>query len=211
MRISYWSSDVCSSDLFDRRTLLAGGLAASAATLAPLGQAFAQNRRRASAKDKGQVGLIGCKGMGWANLMAMSKGADVAPAALCDVDATVLTGRGSELQKASGRAPRLYDDYRRMLDDKSVDAVIVATPDHWHALQLTDAMSAGKDAYCEKPLGNSIAECRAMVAAKQRHNRVVQVGQWQRSNQHWADARSAERRVGNEGVSTCRSRGEPSH
>jgi len=172
---------------FDRRTLLVGGLAASAATVTPLGEAFAR-RRRVSANDKVQVGLIGCKGMGWANLTAMMKGADVTPVALCDVDATVLTGRGTELQKASGRTPRLYDDYRRMLDDKSVDAVIIATPDHWHALQLTDAMSAGKDAYCEKPLGNSIAECRAMVAAKQRHNRVVQVGQWQRSNQHWADA-----------------------
>jgi predicted dehydrogenase len=173
---------------FDRRALLAGGLAASAATLAPIDQAFAQRRRRVPANDKVQVGLIGCKGMGWANLTAMIKGADVEAVALCDVDARVLTERGVELQKATGRAPRLYDDYRRMLDDRSIDAVIIATPDHWHALQLTDAVSAGKDAYCEKPLGNSIAECRAMVAAKQRHNRVVQVGQWQRSNQHWADA-----------------------
>jgi len=173
---------------FDRRALLAGGLAASAATLAPLDTAFAQGRRHGSANDKIQVGLIGCKGMGWANLTAMMKVADVTPVALCDVDASVLAGRGTELQTLSGRAPRLYDDYRRMLDDKSIDAVIIATPDHWHALQLTDAMSAGKDAYCEKPLGNSISECRAMVAAKQRHNRVVQVGQWQRSNQHWADA-----------------------
>jgi predicted dehydrogenase len=173
---------------FDRRALLAGGLAASAATLAPLGSAVAQDRRRGSANDKVQVGLIGCKGMGWANLTAMMKVADVTPVALCDVDATVLTGRGTELKTASGRTPQLYDDYRRMLDDKDIDAVIIATPDHWHALQLTDAMSAGKDAYCEKPLGNSIAECRAMVAAKQRHDRVVQVGQWQRSNQHWADA-----------------------
>jgi predicted dehydrogenase len=172
----------------DRRALLAGGLAASAASLAPVGQVFAQERRRVSANDKIQVGLIGCKGMGWANLTAMMKVADVEPVALCDVDARVLTERGAELRTASGRAPRLYDDYRRMLDDKDIDAVIIATPDHWHALQLTDAMSAGKDAYCEKPLGNSIAECRAMVAAKQRHNRVVQVGQWQRSNQHWADA-----------------------
>jgi predicted dehydrogenase len=114
--------------------------------------------------------------------------ADVEPIALCDVDAKVLTERGTELQTSSGRTPRLYDDYRRMLDDKDIDAVIIATPDHWHALMLIDAMSAGKDAYCEKPLGNSIAECRAMVAAKQRHNRVVQVGQWQRSNQHWNDA-----------------------
>ena len=66
--------------------------------------------------------------------------------------------------------------------------MIIATPEHWHALQLTDAMSAGKHVYCEKPLGNSIAECRAMVASKQRHGGVVQVGQWQRSNKHWADA-----------------------
>lgn len=173
---------------FDRRALLAGGLAASAATLAPAGHALAQGRRPVSASDKVQVGLIGCKGMGWANLAAMSKAAGVVPVALCDVDAKVLTERGTELHKAIGRAPRLYDDYRRVLDDRDVDAVIIATPDHWHALQLIDAMSAGKDAYCEKPLGNSIAECRAMVAAKQRHGRVVQVGQWQRSNQHWADA-----------------------
>lgn len=173
---------------FDRRALLVGGLAASAATVVPLSQAFAQRRGRVSANDKVQVGLIGCKGMGWSDLSAMCKRADVAPVALCDVDATVLAARGAELKKVSGRTPKLYDDYRRMLDDKSIDAVIIATPDHWHALQLVDAMSAGKDAYCEKPLGNSIAECRAMVAAKQRHNRVVQVGQWQRSNQHWADA-----------------------
>lgn len=172
---------------FDRRTLLVGGLAA-AGTAMPLSQAFAQRRGRVSANDKVQVGLIGCKGMGWSNLTAMCKGADVTPVALCDVDYKVLNERGAELQKASGRTPRLYDDYRRMLDDKSIDAVIIATPDHWHALQLVDAMSAGKAAYCEKPLGNSIAECRAMVAAKQRHNGVVQVGQWQRSNKHWADA-----------------------
>ncbi|MFL6735088.1 MAG: Gfo/Idh/MocA family protein [Sphingomicrobium sp.] len=172
---------------FNRRTIIAGGLAATAANLAPLSEVFAK-RRRVSANDKIQVGLIGCKGMGWADLTAMAKVADVEPVALCDVDANVLDERSVELQAASGKAPRQYDDYRRMLDDKAIDAVIIATPDHWHALALTDAMSAGKDAYCEKPLGNSIAECRAMVAAKQRHKRVVQVGQWQRSNQHWADA-----------------------
>ncbi|QIK79587.1 Gfo/Idh/MocA family oxidoreductase [Sphingomonas piscis] len=177
------------TDSFDRRAVLAGGFAASAAALAPLDAAFAQRRRRkASANDKVQVGLIGCNGMGWANLTAMVKGADVEPVGLCDVDASVLSKRGAEFQTAAGKAPKIYDDYRRMLDDQDIDAVIIGTPDHWHALMLTDAMSAGKDAYCEKPLGNSIAECRAMVAAKQRHNRVVQVGQWQRSNQHWGDA-----------------------
>jgi predicted dehydrogenase len=172
---------------FDRRTVMAGGVAASAAAMAS-SAASAQGARRISANDKVHVGLIGCRGMGWSNLTAMLKGADVVPVALCDVDARTLTERGAELQKSTGRAPALHDDYRRMLDDKSIDAVIIATPDHWHALQLTDAMSAGKHAYCEKPLGNSIAECRAMVASKQRHGGVVQVGQWQRSNKHWADA-----------------------
>ena len=172
---------------FDRRTVMAGGLAASAAAMAS-SAASAQGARRISANDKVHVGLIGCRGMGWSNLTAMSKGSHVVPVALCDVDARTLTERGAELQKSTGRAPALHDDYRRMLDDKSIDAVIIATPDHWHALQLTDAMSAGKHAYCEKPLGNSIAECRAMVASKQRHGGVVQVGQWQRSNKHWADA-----------------------
>jgi hypothetical protein len=108
---------------FDRRALLVGGLAASAATVVPLGQAFAQRRGRVSANDKVQVGLIGCKGMGWSDLSAMCKRADVAPVALCDVDATVLAARGAELKKVSGRRPKLYDDYRRMLDDKSIDIV----------------------------------------------------------------------------------------
>ena len=172
---------------FDRRSVLAGSLAASAAALVPAGGALAQ-QRRVAASDKVRVGLIGCKGMGWSNLTAMMKGSDVEAVALCDVDANVLAERGTELQQLTGRAPQLFDDHRRLLDDRSIDAVIIATPDHWHALQLIDAMSPGKDVYCEKPLGNSIAECRAMVAAKQRHGRVVQVGQWQRSNQHWTDA-----------------------
>jgi predicted dehydrogenase len=178
------------STTFDRRSLLAGGsLAGAAATLAPL-EALAQGRRRrrVSANDKIQVGLIGAKGMGWSNLQAMMKNSEVEPVAIADVDANVLAQRGAELQKITGRAPAVYGDYRRMLDDRQIDAVIIATPDHWHALQLIDAMSAGKDAYVEKPLANSIGECSAMVAAKQRHNRIVQVGQWQRSNQHFADA-----------------------
>lgn len=136
---------------FDRRTRIAGGLAASAATLAPVGQAFA-HRRRASGQRRGPGRRDRLQGMGWSNITAMAKRADVVPVGLCDVDARVLAARGAELQKAAGRAPRLYDDYRRMLDDKSVDAVIIATPEHWHALQLIDAMSAGKDGYCEKLL-----------------------------------------------------------
>ncbi len=71
---------------------------------------------------------------------------------------------------------------------RDIDAVVIGTPDHWHCLQMTEACAAGKDVYVEKPIGNSIAECRAMVGAQERHKRVVQVGQWQRSQKHFKDA-----------------------
>ena len=71
---------------------------------------------------------------------------------------------------------------------KDIDAVIIGTPDHWHALIMIHACEAGKDVYVEKPVGNSIVECNTMVAAQQRYNKVVQAGQWQRSQQHFKDA-----------------------
>lgn len=134
-----------------------------------------------------RVGLIGANGMGWANLNSMLKVPGVQCTALCDVDANVLNKRAGEL-KARGIAPKLYGKHEELLADPDVDAVIIGTPDHWHCLQLVDACAAGKDVYVEKPLGNSIAECRAMVAAATKHGRAVQVGQWQRSQQHFQDA-----------------------
>jgi predicted dehydrogenase len=71
---------------------------------------------------------------------------------------------------------------------KEVDAVIIGTPDHWHCMQMVEACQAGKDVYVEKPVGNSIAECRIMIEAQKKYNRVVQAGQWQRSQQHFKDA-----------------------
>ncbi|MGX5818866.1 Gfo/Idh/MocA family protein [Chitinophaga lutea] len=138
--------------------------------------------------DRVNIGVIGVNGMGWSDLTAMLKHPEARVTALCDVDKNVLDKRAAELAKNNITGVKLYGDYRRLLDDKEVDAVIIGTPDHWHCLQMTDACAAGKDVYVEKPIGNSIAECRAMVAAQQRYNRVVQVGQWQRSMQHFADA-----------------------
>jgi predicted dehydrogenase len=81
-----------------------------------------------------------------------------------------------------------FKDYRSLLDSKDVDVVIIGTPDHWHALMMIHALQAGKHVYVEKPAGNSIEECRRMVAAQERYGKVVQVGQWQRSQQHFSDA-----------------------
>jgi predicted dehydrogenase len=87
--------------------------------------------------------------------------------------------------RSQGKKPDTYGDYRRLLDRKDIDVVIIGTPDHWHCLQFVDACKAGKDVYVEKPLANSIAECDAMVAAAKKYNRIVQVGQQQRSGNLW--------------------------
>jgi predicted dehydrogenase len=136
-----------------------------------------------------RMGAIGINGMGWSNVNAMLKAnQDVLCTSLCDVDAGVLGKRAGELEKNFSMKAVQVDDYRRMLDDKQVDVVIIGTPDHWHCLQSVDACVAGKDVYVEKPIANSIYECRAMVAAAKKHRRVVQVGQWQRSHAHFQSA-----------------------
>ncbi len=83
---------------------------------------------------------------------------------------------------------KTYGDYRRCLIEKILMPSSSVLPDHWHALIMIHAAESGKDVYVEKPVGNSIEECRAMVAAQQKYNRAVQAGQWQRSQQHFRDA-----------------------
>ena len=134
-----------------------------------------------------RVGAIGVNGMGWSNLNALLKDDRVVCTALCDVDENVLQKRSDELAQR-GITVKRYVDYKELLRDNVVDAVIIATPDHWHTLQMVDAVNAGKHVYVEKPIGNSIKECEVMVAAAQRNKSIVQVGQWQRSQKHFRDA-----------------------
>src|SRR5579862_7789776 len=140
--------------------------------------------------DRINIGAIGLNGMGWADLQAALKVPGVAVVALCDIDKNVLDSRLNDLKKINVDTSKImtYGDYRKVLDRKDIDVVLIGTPDHWHALIMTEACAAGKDVYVEKPVGNSIVECRAMVAAKIKYNRVVQCGQWQRSEQHFKDA-----------------------
>ena len=144
---------------------------------------------KVGANDKIHVGLIGANGQGFSNLSAFLNNPEVECTAICDVDQGVLARRVAEAAKIQGRkVAGVYSDWRKLIDDKNVDVVIVGTPDHWHCLQEVAACQAGKDVYCEKPLGHSIEECNIMVRAAQKYNRVVQVGQWQRSDPHWQDA-----------------------
>ena len=167
-------------------TLLGGGLVASAVN----NSAFAMFNKKIAPGDQVNIGAIGINGMGWADVTAATKVPGVNIVALCDVDKNVLDKRMNDLKGLGVDASKVktYGDYRKLLEQKDIDAVIIGTPDHWHALIMIDAAMAGKDVYCEKPVGNSIEECRAMQRAQQKYNRVVQVGQWQRSQQHFKNA-----------------------
>jgi predicted dehydrogenase len=123
--------------------------------------------------------------MGWENLKDFLQHREVRCLALADIDKNILASRAEELGKTQDKKPDTYGDYRKILDRSDINIVIIGTPDHWHCLQFVDACRAGKDIYVEKPLSNSIAECEIMVEAAKRYERIVQVGQQQRSGNLW--------------------------
>ena len=172
--------------LQDSALLLAGGTFLSSLD----NNAFAIFRNRIAPSDQLNIGAIGIKGMGWANVNAARKIPGVNLVAICDIDKSVIDQRLNDLKKNDVDTSKIkvYGDYRKLLEQKDIDAVIIGTPDHWHALIMIEACAAGKDVYVEKPVGNSIGECRAMMSAQQYYKKVVQAGQWQRSQQHFKDA-----------------------
>ncbi|MFD2035325.1 Gfo/Idh/MocA family protein [Belliella marina] len=149
---------------------------------------FFRSIKSVGPNDQINVGLIGCKGMGWSNVNSMLKMPQVNCIALADIDSNVLDQRAEDVLKARGKKPILYKDYRKMLENKDIDVVVIGTPDHWHCLNLVDSLEAGKHVYVEKPLANSIEECRVMVEATKRYGKLVQVGQWQRSGSQYSEA-----------------------
>jgi predicted dehydrogenase len=136
------------------------------------------------ANERIRLGIIGCGGRGREDWNTFLKQADVEPVAACDVYEPFLN---QAIAASQGRA-KGYKDFRRLLEQKDVDAVIVAAPDHWHALMTVAACDAGKDVYCEKPLSLMLGEGRHMVSAARRNNRVVQTGSQQRSVPHYIQA-----------------------
>lgn len=144
--------------------------------------------RSVAPSDKIRVALIGGNSMGWSDLSSFLKNPEVECAAICDVDRNVMYRRTDEIIKMGRPKPKLFVDYRNMLENKDIDVVIIGTPDHWHCLILCDALEAGKHVYVEKPIGNSIAEINIMQNAVKKHGKIVQVGQWQRSQPHFVDA-----------------------
>lgn len=161
---------------------------AAAAGLGGVAYSPLQAQRIHNANDKIRVALIGANSMGFGDLSNALKIPNVECVALCDIDDAVLARRTADVEKMQGKTPKQYKEFERVMDDKSIDAVIIGTPDHWHCLPFIAACEAGKDIYVEKPLANSIAECDLMVQATRKYKRVVQVGQQQRSGDHWMKA-----------------------
>ncbi len=137
--------------------------------------------------EKVVLGLIGGRNQGRSvALNAIRDGAEIKT--FCDLDDEILRKVGPQLAEAQKKAPGTIKDYRKLLDDKDIDAVIIATPDHWHAIQMIHACQAGKDVYIEKPLSQTIHEGQLMRDAARKYKRVVQVGTQRRSSVHIREA-----------------------
>jgi predicted dehydrogenase len=174
-------------DSIPRREFLrrSGTLGLGTAALAAAPSVFLNQTRAQTGENPGElirVGIIGTGGQGRANMMARSLIKHVV--AVCDVDKTHAAEAARQLKERTGVAAKVFYDYRKLLEDSSIDAVLIGTPDHWHALPAIHACMAGKDVYVEKPMTLTIHEGWAMVKAAQYYKRVVQNGSQQRS---WPD------------------------
>ncbi len=165
-----------------RRTVLLGSLGAAAGVLS------ARRTRATSPNEKVVIGMIGFRGRGGGLLSGFLSMKEVDVAYVCDIDESVLRRGVETVDKARGTPPKAVADFRKIFDDKSVDAIVLGTPDHWHAIPTVLACQAGKHVYVEKPASHNIREGQAMLKAARKHQRIVQVGCQSRSGQHFADA-----------------------
>jgi len=184
-----------------RRTFVrraAGGLAGlSTLTFLP--------RSVRGANDKIHVAAIGVRTQGKTIAHSFIKTGRAVITAVCDVDRKILAQRTKEIESAQNRTPKTYTDFRRTLEDKDVDAVILATPDHWHAIMAIRACEAGKDVYLEKPCAHNVRECRLIAKAARKYSRIIQHGTMQRSGAHFQEAREYVRsgKLGKIGLIRC--------
>ena len=158
----------------ERRHFLMGSLASAGAAFGP--------RARASANDTVRVACVGVHAQGREHLRRYGAMQNVEIAAICDIDESVLNARVGEIEKSGKKRPAAFTDFRKLLEDKSIDAVSIATPNHHHTLQTIWACQAGKDVYVEKPCSHDMFEAKQIVAAAQKYNRLVQHGTNSRSS-----------------------------
>ena len=165
----------------NRRSFLESSAAAGFATAL----SAAAGQKAYAANDKISIGMMGVRGRGGSVLSTFASLPEVEVRYVCDIDERALEAGLVRVEKATGKRPQALKDFRKALEDKSLDALVIGTPDHWHALPTIYACQAGKDVYVEKPDGHNIIEGRTMVAAAKKHGRVVQLGTQSRSGVHF--------------------------
>jgi predicted dehydrogenase len=183
------------SQLSRRKFLEDSLVAAAAATFAsscashkasgeggPGPSAAAAPTKPAAPSDVLRVAVVGVNGRGMAHVRDFSKRKDAQVVAICDVDEAVFSRARDSVMRATGKAPRYERDLRKLLEDRSIDVISVATPNHWHALAAIWAVEAGKDVYLEKPVSHNVHEGRVVVDMARKHGRIVQTGSQSRSN-----------------------------
>jgi len=157
--------------------------AALAAAAGPATSVFAADEKApTSAGDKLSVCCIGVNGRGNSHIGAFAGRDDTEITWICDVDERVGNNRADQIAKRQSRRPQFAKDLRKVFEDKSVDIVTIATPNHWHALAAIWAIQAGKDVYVEKPVSHNVSEGARIVDAARKHNRICQTGTQSRSN-----------------------------
>ncbi len=162
------------------KSSLAAGMAGFAAPYFIPSGVLGGKGRGPAPSDTVTFGVIGTGSRSWADTGALKAFEDVTFAGVCDVDLTRARANAAP-NRLAVEEKHVYQDYRRLLDRKDIDAVVIASPDHWHALQSIHAAQAGKDVYCEKAMTLTVREGRVMADAMRKHNRVLQVGSQQRS------------------------------
>ena len=163
----------------------AAGVAVGVVGLSAASSVLASTR---PSSDRVQVGIIGVRNQGKLLTSELAKLGDVDIRSLCDVDETQFAPAIHAATEAGQKVPSVETDFRRLLDDPSIDAVVIATPDHWHSTMTNLACAAGKDVYLESPASHFVAEGVEMLVNAQREHRVVQVGLQQRSGAHFISA-----------------------
>src|ERR1022692_4629380 len=156
-----------------RRHFIMGSLAVGSAV---------RSAMPASANDTVRVACVGVRGQGRVHVSRYGAMPNVEVAAICDIDESVQRSCVAEMEKAGKKRPAVYSDIRKLLEDKSIDAVSIATPNHHHTLQTVWACPAGKDVYVEKPCSHDMFEARQIAAAARKYNRLVQHGTNSRSS-----------------------------
>ncbi|HXX21715.1 MAG TPA: Gfo/Idh/MocA family oxidoreductase [Terriglobia bacterium] len=160
------------------KVVLAKGASAAALT----GISFITEPQRVfGANDRVRIGVCGLRGQGFAHVAEYARMPNVETVAVCDVDENIMKGRLADMDLMSLPIPKTYSDVRKLLEDSSIDAISIATPNHWHALMGIWALQAGKDVYIEKPCCHNLWEGRQLVRATKKYNRIVQHGTNNRS------------------------------